>query len=66
MIASQSLRDTPRRSRIPSCGKIFNRLYAVRLFASKRARAFFPSLSAAAMLSKKTGERSTGSFLPAQ
>src|SRR5262249_17638735 len=29
-------------------------------FASKRARAFFPSLAATAMLSKKTGELSSG------
>jgi hypothetical protein len=30
------------------------------LSASKRARAFFPSLAASAMLSKKTDERSIG------
>ena len=29
-------------------------------FASKRARAFFPSLAATAMLPKKTGELSSG------
>jgi hypothetical protein len=32
----------------------------------KRARAFFPSLAASAMLSKKTAERSTGPDLPAR
>jgi hypothetical protein len=41
------------------------RSQAARL-ASKRPRAFFPSLVASAMLSKKTGERSTGADLPAQ
>jgi hypothetical protein len=34
--------------------------------ASKRPRAFFPSLAASAMLSKKSGERSSGPERPAQ
>jgi hypothetical protein len=34
--------------------------------ASKRARAFFPSLAAAAMLEKKTGELSSGPHRPAR
>src|SRR6516225_33680 len=34
--------------------------------ARKCSRAFFPSLAASAMLSKKTGERSSGADLPAQ
>ena len=34
--------------------------------ASKCARAFFPSLAAAVMLSKKTGEDSIGGHLPAR
>ena len=38
----------------------------LRHFASKCVRAFFPSLAAAAALSKKTGERSIGTALHAQ
>ena len=41
------------------------RSQAARL-ARKCPRAFFPSLAASAMLSKNTGERSTGADLPAQ
>jgi len=35
-------------------------------FANNRAKAFFPSLPAAVIVGKKTGERSTGAGLPAQ
>jgi hypothetical protein len=35
-------------------------------FANKRARAFFPSLAASAMLSKKTDELSSGPHRPAR
>jgi hypothetical protein len=42
-----------------------SRSQAARL-ARKCPRAFFPSLAASAMLSKNTGERSTGADLPAQ
>ena len=38
----------------------------LRHLASKRVRALFPSLAAAAALSKKTGERSMGTGLHAQ
>jgi hypothetical protein len=41
------------------------RSQAARL-ARKCPRALFPSLAASAMLSKNTGERSTGADLPAQ
>ena len=41
------------------------RSQAARL-ARKFPSAFFPSLAASAMLSKNTGERSTGADLPAQ
>jgi hypothetical protein len=34
--------------------------------ANRCARAFFPSFAASAMLSKKAGERSIGTALPAQ
>ena len=44
---------------------LMTRSQAARL-ARKCPRAFFPSLAASAMLSKKTGERSTGADLPAQ
>jgi hypothetical protein len=40
---------------IPSCTARYAACFA---FASKRARAFFPSLAATAMPSKKTGELS--------
>jgi hypothetical protein len=52
MVANEEPRDG-------GAALLFVYCYAA-LSASKRARAFFPSLAASAMLSKKTDERSIG------